>query len=67
MIVKLNKKKATHVYCDSCDDIMPIAKDGFDLVTSDDLDEFVGGELVCKRCSLVIATVFRKVEQQLNA
>ena len=51
---------ATHIYCRSCKGIKPMIIDP--LCGRDMTGQFVGIDLVCGNCRLIIATVSRPVE-----
>jgi hypothetical protein len=47
----------THFWCPLCDAIQPAFFEGFDNI--DVSGQFVGGDIVCETCRLVIATAYR--------
>lgn len=51
-------KGATHVYCEVCHNIQPAI---FEPLTAPDYSaRFLGGDIVCKVCALVIVTLYKK-------
>jgi hypothetical protein len=46
----------THFWCPLCDAIQPAFFEGFDNI--DVSGQFVGGDIVCETCRLVIATAY---------
>ena len=46
----------THAYCDNCDTIMPVIKEPLQGVSA--CGAYSAGDIVCKKCYSIIATVF---------
>ena len=53
-----NYGTATHIWCDQCQQTVPLAFGGFSLLDAKD-EAMVGGDLMCSQCHYVIATVSR--------
>ena len=49
--------EATHIYCESCGSIQPIIIEP--LTAADESNEYLGGDLLCCTCHLVITTIFK--------
>jgi len=50
-------KTITHAYCEICG-ISEVIVESMDGVST--CGEYLGGDIVCKKCKLVIVTIFRK-------
>jgi hypothetical protein len=50
----------THAYCENCRLIRPVIQEGF--ADPDKTGVFVGGDLLCAECRSVIATVYKKIQ-----
>jgi hypothetical protein len=51
----------THAYCENCRLIRPVIREGL-AGSSDKTGQFVGGDVLCGECRSVIATVYKKIQ-----
>ena len=51
----------THAYCDECMEIVKVDIDPNE--TANSSMEYVGRDIVCSECRIIIATIFRKNDE----
>lgn len=54
-------KNPTHIYCDNCLEITPAIITNYSGMSV--CDRFVGRDVVCGECSLVVSTEFIAIEE----